>query len=471
MISVGEIAERLNAEAASLAPDLLPNGRRAGTKWMFSGIADTGQSESAWVHLSGSRIGHWCDAGNCAAGEERGDMIDLLRLRLGLDAAQAVREAKRRLGIEDSFAGPAVRADPAAMERRAAEARARAAARQAEEDAERAVKIRRAMGLYRAAEPLAGTPGEAYLAGRAIALAPGQAWPGSVRFHGEVWHRDERCKLPAMVSAIYRADGRHIGTHRIYLQRASQGWTKLASPAAKMVLGTMWGGFVPIAKGASGKPMSKMPEGEPVYVTEGIEDALVVRMMKPAARIVAAISLGNMGAIVLPPNAGELVLVCDRDSKPRAQEQLERSIAQQQARGLRVRLVMPPESHAGIPVKDVNDWWQAILRARQGAGRAAAQPPLWVLRRCCVPCGGAGARQNGLTVADLTTAEPGSGCDGPEAEVTSGAATGGGDIPANSGQSPQPPAARPHCAAPAARIDLRNAPSGMELAAAAWKRT
>lgn len=188
----------------------------------------------------------------------------------------------------------------------------------------------------------------------------GGKWPGALRFHPEVWNRDEGCKIPAMLAAIYNADGQQTGTHRTYLQAAAgRGWVKIDSPKAKKVLGSMWHGFVPINKGSSGQPMRAMPEGEPVYVTEGIEDALVVRMMKPDARIIAAISLGNMGALVLPPAARRLVIVADRDTKPKAQEQLERSIAQQQARGMDVRLVMPPAPH-----KDVNDWWRAIRRER-----------------------------------------------------------------------------------------------------------
>ncbi len=377
MISVSEIAEQINAQAASLAPELLPNGRRAGNKWMFSGVADSGLSESAWLDLSGSRIGHWRDAGNCGAGEDKGDLLDLLRLRLGLDAKGAVEEAKRRLGIHDEWSpGEARRPDPAEMARRAEDARARHEARCVQEAREKEVKARRARSLWLAGAPIAGSPAEAYLLGRALDRGPAGEWPRSLHYHGEVWHKGERCKLPALLAAIYRADGTQIGTHRIFLQRERAGsWVKIASAEAKMVLGNMWGGFVPINRGSSHRPMSALPEGEAVYVTEGIEDAVCVRMMKPEARIVAAISLGNVGAIVLPEAARKLVIVADRDDKPKAQEALERSIAQQQARGLEVRLVMPPAEVNGIGVKDVNDWWRAILAAQPGMasrqGRAA----------------------------------------------------------------------------------------------------
>lgn len=362
MISVAEIAERINGCAGELAPELLPNGRRAGTRWMFSGIADTGNSESAWVHLSGAKIGKWFDMGNAAPGEDKGDMLDLLRLKLGLaDPAAAIAEAKARLGIEDDFrAGMRREISPEERARRAEEARQRAASREAQDVAERQQKAKRAIALFLSGEAIGRTPAAYYQQGRGIACPKGLDWPGALRFHPEVFCKPESCKVPTQLAAIYRADGAQIGTHRTFLQQCPQrGWTKIDGPNAKMVLGNMWGGFIPINKGASGKSMRHMPEGEPVYVTEGIEDALVVRMMKPEARIIAAISLGNVGAILLPDAARRLVLVADRDTNAKAMAQLERSIAQQQARGMDVSLVMPPPPH-----KDVNDWWLAIQRER-----------------------------------------------------------------------------------------------------------
>ncbi len=366
MIEVREIAELINDQAESLARELLPNGYKAGNKWMASGIADTGRSASLYVHLSGPAIGHWRDMGNCPAGEDKGDMLDLIRLTRGLDARGAIEEAKRRLGIHDEWSpGEARRPDPAEQARRAAAAQERHAAREAALAEERAAKARGAVHLYLKGAAVAGTPAEAYLTGRGLHCGISGKWPGALRFHSEVWFGPERVKLPAMLAPIYCAAGRQIGTHRTFLQRCPRrGWTKIDSASAKMVLGNMWGGFVPINKGAGGKAMAAMAEGEPVYITEGIEDALVVRMMRPEARIVAAISLANMGGIVLPAAARRLVLVCDRDDKVEAQDALARSIAQQQARGLQVELVLPPE-----PYKDMNDWLKGFLA---GGGEMAA---------------------------------------------------------------------------------------------------
>jgi hypothetical protein len=357
MISVSEIAERLNDQAATLAAELLPNGRRAGAKWMASGIADTGRSESLYVHLSGPKIGHWFDMGNAAPGEDKGDMLDLIRLKFGLDAAGAVDEAKRRLGIHDDFTpGARHRPNREEMERRAADARERAERRASSELAEKTRKAKGAKALYLSAGPIAGTGAELYLRGRAIE-APGGRWPGSLRFHAAVSCFDTKDKRPAMLGCVVNAEGEQMGTHRTYLQLANGVWGKLQVPRPKKILGNMWGGFVPIAKGASAKSMRDMPEGEPVYVTEGIEDALCVAMMKPDARVICAISVPNFGGLVLPAAARRIVIVADRDDNETAQGQLERAIAQQQARGLRVELVMPPAPH-----KDINDWWRAIRR-------------------------------------------------------------------------------------------------------------
>lgn len=356
-MDVREIAERLNDRAEELAPELLPNGHRSGNYWMASGIADTGRGASLYVPLRGQNVGHWRDQGSCAAGEEHGDMLDLVQMKqTGGDKAAAVAWAKSYLGISDDFTpGQQPKEDAEERERREAEARERAAKREEAAAKEREDKARNARFRWLKGEALAGTPAAHYLRGRQITTGESGEWPGSLRYHPKMQFRPLDLELPAMLGAIFDAAGTHIGTHRTFLQMVDgAGWRKIDHPNAKMVLGNVGGGFIPINKGASGKSMADMPEGEPVYVTEGIEDALCVRMLKPEARIIAAISLGNIGAVVLPPAARELVVVADRDDNPQAQDRLERSIAQQQARGLTVRLVLPPPG-----IKDINDWVRA----------------------------------------------------------------------------------------------------------------
>ncbi len=356
------VVDGINALADSLAPELLPNGRRNGTKWMFSGIADTGQSESAWVNLSGPRIGHWTDMGNAASGEEKGDMIDLIRLKLGLSPRDAFEEARRRLGFP--VAGAPVQMSQAEKQRRAEEARLRAEAREREDQAERDKKAKRAKFLWVGAQPIAGTPASRYLKGRG--LLPGKAgvFPNSYRFAPEAYHGELQEKLPAMVMIIATPTGQQIGVQRVFLAQDDAGrWGKLRRGTTKMIMGNFWGGFIPVNRGKSGKPMGGMPAGEPIYVCEGPEDAVAIRMIKPDARIICSVSLPNIGAIVLPKQATSLVIVADRDDKPTAQDALEVAIAKQQARGVAVSIVMPPAEVNGRKVKDINDWVLALTSA------------------------------------------------------------------------------------------------------------
>lgn len=353
------VVDGINAMAAELAPELLPNGRRNGNRWMFSGIADTGASESAWVNLSGARIGHWCDMGNAAAGEEKGDMLDLIRLKLGLSPGDAFKEARRRLGMP--VGGPIAPMSQAEKQRRAAEAQARAEAREREEAATRERKAKRARFLWIGAQPIAGTPASRYLRGRGLVPGKSGLFPRSYRFAPEAFHGELKEKLPALVMCIVTAEGQQIGTHRVFLAQDDAGrWGKLRRATAKMVLGNFWGGFIPVNKGKSDKSMRDMPEGEPIYVCEGPEDAVAIRMIKPEARIICSVSLPNIGAIVLPRQARELVIVADRDDKPTARDALEVAIARQQARGVNVSIVMPPAEVNGRKVKDINDWVLAL---------------------------------------------------------------------------------------------------------------
>ena len=360
-----EIIAELNALAPTLGPELLPNGYRLGNLWKFSGIPDHGGSDSAWLHLNGPNQGFWNDAGNAAPDEQHGDMLDLLRhKRCGGDKRRAFEEARVLLGR--SRGGQRIELTPAEKERRAAEARRRQEDQLAKQQAERVKKAKGAKALWLSARPIEGTGAADYLRCRDLAPGPSGKWPGSLRFRDDIYHGALQAKYPALLGAIYTFEGEQIGTHRIFLARHPRlGWGKLQGAPAKMVLGNVGGGFVPIERGASGKSMREMPAGEPVYMTEGIEDAIAVRMIKPEARIIAGVNLGNMGAVLLPEQAGPLVIVADRDEGDRAQVGLEGAIARQQSRGLTVQLVVPPREVAGEPVKDINDWVRALVRQKR----------------------------------------------------------------------------------------------------------
>jgi hypothetical protein len=263
--SVSDIADEFNRQAASLAKELLPNGYQSGNKWMASGIDDTGKSASLAVNLKGAKIGHWTDYGNARAGEDHGDMIDLLALRRHAgDRKLALQDVKRRLDIHDSFDRAAPRPNPAELAARAEERRVAEEARAAEELAERTSKIRgaRALFLHEKTAAIAASPAEHYLVGRQLSAAPIGEWPGALRYHPEAWCREAGVKIPTMLGQVFAWSGErqvHVATHRTYLQNCPRrGWTKIDSKNARMALGPWSGGYIPINKGSSGKSMTEM---------------------------------------------------------------------------------------------------------------------------------------------------------------------------------------------------------------------
>jgi hypothetical protein len=164
-------------------------------------------------------------------------------------------------------------------------------------------------------------------------------------------------------------DGKVIACHRTFLAPGPVGrWLKAPLRAAKKVLGPMKGGFIPLHRGASQRPMAEAPAGDVLAITEGIEDGLTVALHMPEWRVVAAVSAGNLRDLVLPEGFRDLVLVLDRDGD---NEALRKAIALAAERWLRegrsVREVRPPEGF-----KDFNAWHQAQLAAGPRAqGRGA----------------------------------------------------------------------------------------------------
>lgn len=374
-LDVETIARAANGRAFELAAHCLPNGRRSADRrhWETNCLADNPRPDGGYslkVDITGSYAGQWRDF----ATGEHGDMIDLIRLTMfGGDKGEAIKWLKSWLGLDDL--------DPGRLQRVRYQAEQKAIAA-TEEAAQRAeARKRGARALWLNAQPIAGTPGAGYLAARGLQPLPvkdGQSeWPGSLRFHEEVFHTGVRVKLPAMVATMVTPAGVQVATHRTYLGRhpLTRAWVKaeeadlgVARRESKKVLGKCGGAFVPICKGASGKSMGQLTEPETVYVTEGIENALTVALIRPGFRVVAAYSVDNIGAIEFPELIERIVICCDRDKPPLpgrrgAIDALEAAIAKQQARGKLVETVYPPAPH-----KDFNDALQAMLRAHdQGA--------------------------------------------------------------------------------------------------------
>ena len=340
LVSISQVADMLGSRAYQLAVELLPHGRRDGQEWRCGSLAgEPGQSLA--VHLVGGKAGVWSDFSS----GERGDALDLVAQVLFRGSkSEALAWARRWLGLETG--------DPAALATARREAEARVD--RADEDAEAARRSAHRLWLN-AQERIAGTPVESYLAGRGIDLASLGRQPRAIRYHPALWNFAAQAKLPAMVTAVTAADGQFAAVHRTWLEQAGPNdWRKARLDKPKMVLGRYAGGMIRVWRGASGRPMRDAREGEIVDVTEGIEDGLSVAMASPDCRVVAAISLSNMGNLVFPPAVRVLRLWRQNDTEPKAVEQFDRVVRQQLERGLDVLIPPIPDG-----MKDVNDLLQA----------------------------------------------------------------------------------------------------------------
>lgn len=333
-----ELSRMLAADILLVVAELLPAGNREGAEWRVGSLAGE-PGKSLAVHLGGPRSGIWSDF----ASGDRGDALDLVAAVLYRgDRRSAIGWARRRFGLLDDRAPTAQHRPAPGLPPRNLQA-----------DVEIAARRRSAQRLFLAAEPtIAGTPAALYLAARGIDLAELGRQPRSLRFHPALPNRESGRAWPALVAAIVDADGSHAATHRTWLAQGDDGrWTKAPLANAKMALGPLAGGAIRLWRGQSGRQLAQAPVGETVAIAEGIETALSVVVACPHLRVLAAVSLSNMGRISLPPTVETVVLAADNDSgNPVAQRALAQAIRHYQAEGREVRVAIPP-----TPGTDWND--------------------------------------------------------------------------------------------------------------------
>jgi len=318
-LSVREIADMLNRDALSLCRTLLPNGKELAGYWNV-GSVEGEPGNSLKVHLRGDRMGGWADYSR-SEGERggKGDMLKLVELLRpwsgseeveGNDVASAVRWAKQWLGIDAGL-------NPDQLKR----IRDKADDRRRKEEARNLEKAegtrRRASALWQSGTLLpASPPALAYFRGRGIDFAAIGRAPGAIRFRSDVWNSEKSREMPAILSAMIGADGQFKAVHRTYIDRTSDGrWIKhpgLEEP--KKTWGQFKGAHIPLNKGECRKPLRDIPPGLTVEASEGIEDGLSVAMAFPQLRIVAAATLGNIGDMELPPQAGDFTIIGQHDA-------------------------------------------------------------------------------------------------------------------------------------------------------------
>ena len=180
-----DIAAALAGRAEQVCRRYLPHGRRQGRYWTVGDIHGA-RGRSLFVRLAPPGVpGKWTDA----ATGEHGDLLDLIRVRIGgASLRPALEEARAFLAM------PALRAggEDGSYDR-----------------------IEAAKRLWRSCRAIDGTHAEAYLRARAIHRC---RFP-SLRFHASLNYRHRRGfrRLPALVAAVTGDDGAIDGIHRTWL--------------------------------------------------------------------------------------------------------------------------------------------------------------------------------------------------------------------------------------------------------------
>lgn len=332
----------------------LPGGRREGHEYVVGGVHG-GEGRSMAVHLDGAKKGTWCDF--AGAPDHRGDTIDLVaHVLFQGKKADAIKWMIGETGLADTGH------EQMAIKRAQAKERQKRERDEAEKEA--AAKRQRAFAIWKleASELIEGTPVEAYLNGRGIRLDL-LISTGALRFHSGLYNGESKRRWPAMVAAIINSEGRFVAVHRTWLEvRPGGRVTKAPLEDAKKALGIYKGGYISLAKGASGEPLSRAPAGDRVLMVEGIEDGLTYAMADQSLRVISAISLDNMANAPVPACVGQLIIGGDNDEGADERKKLNKAIDAQIRRGIGdVRLALAP-GH-----KDINALHVAALADRRSA--------------------------------------------------------------------------------------------------------
>jgi DNA primase len=252
---------------------------------------------------------------HCFGCDAHGDAFGWLQERHGFAFVEAVEELAIRAGLRSDKENWKPLKPAPVVERESRE----------EAESKKQEKVAWARDVWRECRPGGGTLAEVYMRARGVTLS----LPPTIRFHEALKHSDMGLTLPAMVAAVQDGCGRITGIHRTFLRADGNGKAAVRSP--KKMAGVCWGGAVRLAFAAS-----------TLAVAEGIETSLSV-MQATGRPVWAALSLGNMGVIELPPVVREVVLCADADAKdPAAAEALLTKAAERHAaRGRWVRVARP----------------------------------------------------------------------------------------------------------------------------------
>jgi hypothetical protein len=299
-----ELAKMLARRAEAVCRHYLPTGRREGRYWLVGDVHNT-PGRSLFVRLSGGSTGkgaagRWQDA----AEGTHGDLLDLIRESRGLTEFRAVaEEAKQFLGLASDEHVPAAQAVPQAHD-----------GGDAASDTSQAPRAARR--LFDMSQPLSGTLAETYLHRRGITAAA-LSGISALRFHPRCFYRAtpdaKPDPWPALIAAVTDLDGSITGIQRTWLDPDEFDLIdpirlgKAALETPRRALGLLLGYAV--------RFRSMSTWGDDLLVAgEGIETMLSLRCVLPAMPMAAALSAGNLTALLLPAGLRRLYIARDADA-------------------------------------------------------------------------------------------------------------------------------------------------------------
>ncbi len=309
---------------------------------------------------------------HCFGCGAHGDAIAFLMRLDGLSFVDAVEQLAGEAGLMPLRDGRREALAPVVKRRTAEE--------QAESDA---WARRHAAELWRAARPVAGSIGAAYLPARGITIPA----PPTLRFVPRLKHKhrpedgpEQVSHWPAIIAAVWAPDRSLMTCHRHYL--ALDGAAKAPVPAAKKALGAYAGGAIRLTR-----PARRLAVGEGVEtclsVAQSFWDDEAGGPLCDGERLAvwSAVSLANLAGggddrstphptlpgkrvpspypdperpgLILPDWVEEVILLGDADGDmPTAEALVERAARRHHAAGRRVRIAWP------APGTDFNDMLQ-----------------------------------------------------------------------------------------------------------------
>ena len=273
--AASDLARRLARDAEALCRRYLSNGRREGRYWTVGNVANE-RGRSLYVRLVGREsgpgaAGKWTDA----ATGEHGDLLDLIRLNLGLTSLRATLDEARRF-VGDPRPEPVL--SPIS---------------------DRPDAARR---LFAMARSVTGTPAEAYLRGRGLVLPPDHR---ALRYHPACYYRARpdapRESRPALLAAVTDDGGTVQGVHRTWLDDRRP--IKARLPTPRRAMGHLLGHAVRFGT-----------TGDVLVAGEGIETMLSVTTALATMPVVAALSAAHLSAFHVQPGLRRLYVVRERDA-------------------------------------------------------------------------------------------------------------------------------------------------------------